>query len=146
MDFGIKEPSVTSTSTQLCQHYSSQQHIMGYYTIVQLLCCLAILQQGNTLPVSSSTYGHLVSNLSSDHLLTVHGGYGDPGTVIDIYERSQDPFWINTHQLWRKEVQSEGTFKVVSRLGNHVHLTMEVSIYMNCICNAHIDFSLPLTH
>lgn len=69
-------------------------------------------------------YGVIYSCLGADLVMTVHGGYGNPGTVIDVYTRTP---YDSYNQLWRKEYLSDGTFKLISRLGNHVQLTMEVS-------------------
>ena len=69
-------------------------------------------------------YGVIYSCLGSDLVMTVHGGHGNPGTVIDIYTRT--PYESNS-QLWRREYLSDGTFRLISKLGNHVQLTMEVS-------------------
>lgn len=73
---------------------------------------------------TTSSYGVIKSGLGSNLVLTVRGGHGHPGTVIDVYER-QSPDDSN-NQLWRKEDLSDGTFKLISKLGNHVQLTVQV--------------------
>jgi len=98
---------------------------LSYHSILQSLCCLVILQLGCSLPSKYyDPYGYVGSNLGSDFVLTVHGGYGPPGTVIDIYKKV--PY--SNNQLWKKEIQTDGTVKLISKLGNDVQLTIEVRI------------------
>ena len=75
---------------------------------------------------TETDYGVIQSNLGSDLVMTVHGGHGNRGTVIDIYTR---PPYESYNQLWRREYLSDGTFRLISKLGNHVQLTMKVKSY-----------------
>ncbi len=74
---------------------------------------------------NTTGYGIIGSRLGSDLVMTVHGGHGNPGTVVDIYKHGPGSY----NQLWTKQTQSDGTFKLISQLGNHVQLTIEVNYW-----------------
>ena len=86
-----------------------------------------------------SAYFFIASELGDDLVMDVQGKSKSPGTPINVYGKKSSG---TENQLWRKEYVGDNTFRLVSKMGNDVKVTVTVSlliiywysliIYMTC--------------